>query len=121
MPSLMALQVAQAKESVLSCGNDLPLPPRPSKCTRLSKNATPATLLFPRRKAKLNSNLLPSLLPKLNENQLALEAAIVELTQRVEKRAGSEIAENVHCALEAIDRNEEFINLTLAVFDGSSV
>ncbi|AKS09902.1 hypothetical protein [Pseudomonas trivialis] len=63
----------------------------------------------------LNSDLIPSLLSKLNENQLALEAAILELTQWVEKHGGVEIAENVHGALEAIDRNEEFIKLTLAV------
>jgi hypothetical protein len=36
--------------------------------------------------AMLNSDLLPSLLFKINENQLALEAAIMELTNRVEQR-----------------------------------
>ena len=33
-----------------------------------------------------NSDLLPSLLFKINENQLALEAAIMELTLWVEER-----------------------------------
>jgi hypothetical protein len=33
-----------------------------------------------------NSDLLPSLLYKINENQLALEAAILELTLWVEER-----------------------------------
>lgn len=33
-----------------------------------------------------NSDLLPSLLFKLNENQLALEAAIMELSNWVERR-----------------------------------
>ncbi|NWL18618.1 hypothetical protein [Pseudomonas umsongensis] len=62
-----------------------------------------------------NSDLLPSLLFKLNENQLALEAAIMELTNWVEQRGAADVAENVRGALEAIDKNEEFIKLTLAV------
>ncbi|MGL6246191.1 hypothetical protein [Pseudomonas sp.] len=62
-----------------------------------------------------NSDLLPSLLYKINENQLALEAAIMELTNWVEQRGSAEVAGNVRGALEAIDRNEEFIKLTLAV------
>ncbi|MBV4519662.1 hypothetical protein KVG88_06270 [Pseudomonas sp. SWRI74] len=62
-----------------------------------------------------NSDLLPSLLLKLNENQLALEAAIMELSNWVEQRGATEVAENVRGALEAIDRNEEFIKITLAV------
>jgi hypothetical protein len=62
-----------------------------------------------------NSDLLPSLLFKINENQLALEAAILELTIWVEQRGSSDVAENVRCSLAAIDRNEEFIKMTLAV------
>ncbi|MNH82196.1 hypothetical protein D3C73_345760 [compost metagenome] len=62
-----------------------------------------------------NSDLLPSLLFKLNENQLALEAAIMELSNWVEQRGAAEVAENVRGALVAIDRNEEFIKMTLAV------
>ncbi|UVM07080.1 hypothetical protein [Pseudomonas laurylsulfatiphila] len=62
-----------------------------------------------------NSDLLPSLLFKINENQLALEAAILELSNWVEQRGSADIADNVRGALEAIDRNEEFINLSLAV------
>jgi len=62
-----------------------------------------------------NSDLLPSLLFKINENQLALEAAIMELTLWVEQRGAVEVGGNVRGALEAIDKNEEFINLTLAV------
>lgn len=62
-----------------------------------------------------NSDLLPSLLSKLNENQLALEAAIMELTLWVEQRGGAEIADNIRGALDTIDKNEEFIKLTLAV------
>ncbi|KAB0498264.1 hypothetical protein [Pseudomonas lini] len=62
-----------------------------------------------------DSDLLPSLLFKINENQLALEAAIMELTNWVEQRGAADVAENVRSALDAINRNEEFIKLTLAV------
>jgi len=62
-----------------------------------------------------NSDLLPSLLFKLNENQLALEAAILELSNWVEQRGSADVADNVRGALEAIDKNEEFIKMTLAV------
>ncbi|WP_047528723.1 hypothetical protein [Pseudomonas sp. 11/12A] len=62
-----------------------------------------------------NADLLPSLLFKINQNQLALEAAIMELTLWVEQRGSAEVAGSVRGALAAIDRNEEFINMTLAV------
>ncbi|MBD9611143.1 hypothetical protein IB245_06525 [Pseudomonas sp. PDM02] len=62
-----------------------------------------------------NSDLLPALLFKINENQLALEASIMELTNWVEQRGAAEVADNVRGALVAIDRNEEFIKMTLAV------
>lgn len=62
-----------------------------------------------------NSDLLPSLLYKINENQLALEAAIMELTNWVEQRGAAEVAGNVRGALNTIDKNEEFIKLSLAV------
>ena len=62
-----------------------------------------------------NSDLLPSLLFKINENQLALEAAIMELTLWVEQSGAADVADNVRSALDAIDRNEEFIKMTLAV------
>ncbi|UVJ44303.1 hypothetical protein NVV94_01420 [Pseudomonas sp. LS1212] len=62
----------------------------------------------------LNSDLLPSLLFKINQNQLALEAAILELSNWVEQRGSAE-ADNVRGALEATDKNEEFIKMTLAV------
>ncbi|MBB2885041.1 MULTISPECIES: hypothetical protein [Pseudomonas] len=62
-----------------------------------------------------NSDLLPSLLFKINENQQALEAAIMELTLWVEQRGSGEVGGNVRGALDAIRTNEEFINMTLAV------
>ncbi|VVO86908.1 hypothetical protein [Pseudomonas fluorescens] len=39
-----------------------------------------------------NSDLLPSLLFKLNENQIALEAAIMELSNWFEQRGAAEVA-----------------------------
>ncbi|MBW0236845.1 hypothetical protein [Pseudomonas sp. D1HM] len=62
-----------------------------------------------------NSDLLPSLLFKINENQLALEAAIMELSNWVDMRGSADVADNVRGALDTIDRNEEFIKITLAV------
>ncbi len=62
-----------------------------------------------------SSDLLPSLMFKINENQLALEAAIMELTLWVEQRGSTEVAGNVRGALQTIDKNEEFIKMSLAV------
>jgi hypothetical protein len=62
-----------------------------------------------------NSDLLPSLLFKINQNQLALEAAIMELTLWVEQRDSGEVGDNVRGALATISKSEEFINMTLAV------
>ena len=62
-----------------------------------------------------DSDLLPSLLYKINQNQLALEAAIMELTLWVEQRGSADVAGNVRDALDTISKNEEFIKLTLAV------
>lgn len=62
-----------------------------------------------------NSDLIPSLLSKFYENQLALEASIMELSNWVEQRGSSDVAENIRGALHAIDDNEKFIKLTLAV------
>ncbi|MBV7524656.1 hypothetical protein KW834_09580 [Pseudomonas sp. PDM29] len=62
-----------------------------------------------------NADLLPSLLFKINQNQLAIEAAIMELTLWLEQRGASEVGGNVRGALATISKNEEFINMTLAV------
>ncbi|MFQ6346067.1 hypothetical protein ACQRBV_22435 [Pseudomonas sp. R11F] len=64
-----------------------------------------------------NSDLLPSLLSKLYENQLALEAAIMELSNWVEQRGSGDVAENVRGALDTLDRNEEFVKMTLALLN----
>jgi hypothetical protein len=62
-----------------------------------------------------NSDLFPTLLFKINQNQVALEAAIMELVLWVEQRGEGEVGDNVRGALATINRNEEFINMTLAV------
>jgi hypothetical protein len=62
-----------------------------------------------------DSDILPTLLFKINENQLALEATIMELSNWVEQRGAADVADNVRGALDTIDKNEEFIKLTLAV------
>lgn len=64
-----------------------------------------------------NSDLMAPLLSKIHQNQLALEAAIMELSNWVEQHGSPEVADNVREALTAIDRNEEFIQMTLALID----
>ncbi|MDN4543887.1 hypothetical protein [Pseudomonas sp. C32] len=59
--------------------------------------------------------MLPARLFKLNENQLALEAAIMELSNWVEQHGSTAVADNVRGALEAIDKKEAFIKMTLTV------
>jgi len=58
---------------------------------------------------------LPSLFFKINENQLAFKAAILELSNWVEMRGPADVAGNVRGDLNKIDRNEEFIKMSLAV------
>lgn len=62
-----------------------------------------------------NSDLLPPLLAKLYDNQIAIESAILELSNWVEQQGGEEVADTVRAALDAIDQNEEFIRMTLAL------
>ncbi len=49
------------------------------------------------------------------KTNFALEAAIMELSNWVELQGAADVADNVRCALEAIDKNEEFIKITLAL------
>lgn len=67
------------------------------------------------RRLQTGSDQLPSLLFKLNENQLSLEAAIMELSSWVEARGAADIADHIRGALYTIDKDEEFIKMTLAV------
>lgn len=63
----------------------------------------------------LDTDLLPPLLFKINQNQAALEAAIMELTLWIERRGSTEVADNVRGALETITSNEGFITMSLAL------
>lgn len=58
-------------------------------------------------------SLLASLLARINENQLALGAAVEELAVWVEQRGSTDVANNVRGALETLDQNAGFINLAL--------
>ncbi|WP_369301820.1 hypothetical protein [Pseudomonas sp. N2-5-1-1] len=59
-------------------------------------------------------SLLASLLKRMNENQLTLGAAIEELSNWVEQRGSTEVAQNIRGALEILDENSGFITLALA-------
>jgi len=61
-----------------------------------------------------DKDLLPSLLFKLNENQLAIAAAIEELALWVELRDSTTVAGNVRIALDTLDGNLEFITRGIA-------
>lgn len=57
---------------------------------------------------------LPDLLERMYENQLALEAALMELTLWVEQRGSADVGENVRGALHAIGENAGYIKQGLA-------
>lgn len=57
---------------------------------------------------------LPDTLERIYNNQLALEAAIMELTLLVEQQGHAEAGENVRSALQAISENEGYIRQGLA-------
>jgi len=57
---------------------------------------------------------LPDLLERMYENQLALEAALMELALKSEKQGLSEVGDNVRGALFVIGENAEYIKQGLA-------
>lgn len=57
--------------------------------------------------------LLVSVLKRINENQLALGAAVEELSNWVQQRGSVDVADSVRGALAALDRNEGFLTLPL--------
>lgn len=57
---------------------------------------------------------LSDLLERMYENQLALEAAVMELTLRLEQQGSVEVGENVRGALETIGENAGHIKQGLA-------
>ncbi|MCF5189606.1 MULTISPECIES: hypothetical protein [Pseudomonas] len=57
---------------------------------------------------------ISDVLERMYENQLALEAALMELTLRLEQQGSVEVGENVRGALEAIGENAGHIKQGLA-------
>ncbi len=57
---------------------------------------------------------LPDVLERLHHNQLALEAALMELTLLVESQGHAETGDNVRTALDAIGENAGYIHQGLA-------
>lgn len=67
-----------------------------------------------RRATMTNTKLIASLFDRLNQNQLALGAAVEELSNWVEQRGSADIANNVRGALETLDENLVFIRQGIA-------
>jgi len=63
---------------------------------------------------------LSDVLERMYTNQLALEAALMELTLHVELQGASEVGENVRGALQTIGENAGHIKQGLAKLKGSS-
>lgn len=63
---------------------------------------------------------LPDVLEKIYENQLALEAAVMELTLWVEQSASQKVGDNIRGALEAIGENAGHIKQGLAKLKGAN-
>ncbi|VVQ07863.1 hypothetical protein PS934_03267 [Pseudomonas fluorescens] len=57
---------------------------------------------------------LPVVLEKIYENQLALEAAIMELTLLVEQQGHTDVGDNTRTALDRIGENAGFVKQGLA-------
>ncbi|WP_223543702.1 hypothetical protein [Pseudomonas sp. BF-B-28] len=62
----------------------------------------------------MNNTLVASLLNALNQNQIALGAAVEELSNWVEACGSADIADNVRGALATLDDNLDFIRLGIA-------
>jgi len=63
---------------------------------------------------------LSDVLERMYTNQLALEAAMMELTLNVEQQGASQVGENVRGALQTIGENAGHIRQGLAKLKGSS-
>jgi hypothetical protein len=57
---------------------------------------------------------LPDVLERLYHNQLAIEAALMELTLLVERQGNAEVGDNVRTALDSIGENAGYIHQGLA-------
>lgn len=62
-----------------------------------------------------DNDLLPGLFKALSQNQIAIAAAIEELTYWVEQRGSVETAISVREALKTLDNNLEFITLSISL------
>jgi hypothetical protein len=75
----------------------------------------PVLRFFETRRASMTeTKLIASLFDRLNQNQLALGAAVEELSNWVEQRGSADIASNVRGALETLDENLVFIRQGIA-------
>lgn len=63
---------------------------------------------------------LSDVLERMHTNQLALEAAVMELTLHLEQQGSSEVGNNVRGALDTIGENAGHIKQGLAKLKGSS-
>lgn len=63
---------------------------------------------------------LSDVLERMYTNQLALEAALMELTLHLEQQGSSDVGNNVRGALETIGENAGHIKQGLAKLKGSS-
>jgi hypothetical protein len=61
-----------------------------------------------------NTKLIASLFDRLNQNQLAIGAAMEELSNRVGQRGSADIANNVRGALDTLDENLALIRQGIA-------
>ncbi|WP_041022594.1 hypothetical protein [Pseudomonas sp. SHC52] len=61
-----------------------------------------------------NEYSLPMVLEKIYENQIAIEAALMELVLLVESQGNETIGDNARCALERIGENAGFIKQGIA-------
>lgn len=62
----------------------------------------------------MDTKLIASLFNSLNQNQLALGAAVEELSNWVEQSGSVDVANNVRGALETLDENLVFIRQGIA-------
>ncbi|CAH0322080.1 hypothetical protein SRABI130_05721 [Pseudomonas sp. Bi130] len=69
----------------------------------------------------LSEYSLTDMLERMYVNQLALEAAVMELTLRVEQQGATEVGENVRGALVAITENAGHIKQCLARLRGPGI
>lgn len=68
-----------------------------------------------------DAKLIASLFDRLNQNQLALGAAVEELSNWVEQRGSADIANNVRGALDTLDENLVFIREGIAELTVSGI